>query len=132
LNDEHGDGRTKAERWVIACNGESVASHLGSCGSFALFESSDGSAVRLKEMDNPGLSPGFMLVFFLQHRIGTVIAGNLGSGLCALLEANGIGVVRGVEGTVDEVGQAFGAGTLVGGDIPCTRHDQCVGCGNCQ
>jgi len=118
-------------RCAVACEGEMVAPHLGRSITFAVYDCADGKAVRRDDVENMMLSPGFVLVFLLRHRIDAVIAGNSGAGLCAVLEANGIEVVRGVEGSVEEVARAYAAGTLAGADIPCTLHDACTGCGNC-
>lgn len=118
-------------RFAVASEGGTVAPHLGRSITFAVFERANGKALRQDDLENMMLSPGFVLVFFLQHRIDAVIAGNSGAGLCALLEANGIEVVRGVEGSVEEAARAYAAGTLAGADIPCTLHDACTGCGNC-
>jgi predicted Fe-Mo cluster-binding NifX family protein len=118
-------------RFAVALENGMVAPHLGLSTAFAVYECANGSAVRQDDLENMMLSPGFVLVFLLQHRIDAVIAGNSGAGLCALLERNGIEVVRGVEGSVEEVAGAFASGTLERADIPCTLHDACVGCGNC-
>ncbi len=119
-------------RYAVAAEGETVAPHLGTSITFAVYELSAGEAVRQEDLQNMMLSPGFMLIFFLRHRIETVIVGNSGGGLCALLEKNGIRVVRGVEGSVRAAAEAYAAGSLVGKDIPCTQHDQCSGCGACR
>ncbi|MEN6342450.1 MAG: NifB/NifX family molybdenum-iron cluster-binding protein [Methanospirillum sp.] len=127
-----GDPVTERKRFAIAREGEAVAPHLGRSTTFAVYECADGRAVRQDDLENLMLSPGFVLVFFLRHGIDTVIAGNSGGGLCALLERNGIEVVRGVEGSVEETARAYAAGTLARTDVPCTLHDACSGCGNCS
>ena len=129
--EEIGGGTARRRRFAIALDKEAVADHLGRSIAFAVYESENGKAVRLDDIENLLLAPGFMLVFFLRHDIDAVIAGNSGAGLCALLEKNGIEVVRGVEGSVEETARAYAAGTLERADIPCTLHDTCTGCGNC-
>ncbi len=129
--EEIGDRTAVRRRFAIALDGEAVAPHLGRSIAFAVYESENGKAVRLENIENLLLSPGFVLIFFLRYGIDAVIAGNSGEGLCALLEKNGIEVVRGVEGSVEETARAYAAGTLARADIPCTLHDACTGCGNC-
>ena len=129
--EEIGDRTAVRRRFAIALDGEAVAPHLGRSIAFAVYESENGKAVRLENIENLLLSPGFVLFFFLRYGIDAVIAGNSGEGLCALLEKNGIEVVRGVEGSVEETARAYAAGTLARADIPCTLHDACTGCGNC-
>jgi predicted Fe-Mo cluster-binding NifX family protein len=127
-----GDGIPGRRRFAVALDGETVAPHLGRSTAFAVYECMDKRAVRQPDLENLMLSPGFVLVFFLRHRLDAVIAGNSGGGLCTLLERNGIEVVRGVEGSVDEAARAYAAGALARTDIPCTVHDACTGCGNCS
>ena len=130
--EQAGDGIAERRRFAIALDGGTVAPHLGRSIAFAVYERTDGKAVRQDDIENLMLSPGFVLVFFLRHGIDAVIAGNSGAGLCALLEKNGIEVVRGVGGSVEETARAYAAGTLVRADVPCTLHDACTGCGNCS
>lgn len=119
-------------RYAVAVEEGAVAPHLGRCIAFSVYESHDGRAEHKEDLENMLLAPGFVLVFLLRHRIDAVLVGNSGGGLCALLEKNGIRVVRGVEGAVREAAEAYAAGTLVPTDLPCTQHDQCSGCGACH
>ncbi len=118
-------------RVAIANRDDAVAPHISQARSFAVFDCDGGTAIRQDDLIMPSVSIGFLLAFLRGHGITTVIAGNTGGGLLALFEANGISVVRGVEGDVGEVARAYADGTLSPAEIPCTEHDACTGCGNC-
>jgi len=123
---------TGEERFAVAHEGETVAPHLGSCIDFAVFDRLGSEARFREEIQNMMLAPGYMLLFFRQHGIETVLVGNSGEGLCRALEKNGVRVVRGVEGGVGDVAREYAAGRLVAKDLPCTVHDACAGCGACH
>lgn len=120
------------ERFAVAREGETVATHLGTCIDFTVFERRGSEAVIREELQNMMLATGFVLLFFRRHGIETVLVGNSGEGLCTVLEKNGIRVVRGVEGAVQDVAREYAAGRLVAMDLPCTVHDACSGCGACR
>ncbi len=126
---ESGAGRYR--RIAIAKQDDAVAPHISRAGNFAVFDCGGGIAVRQDDLIMPSVSIGFLLAFLQGHGITTVIAGNTGGGLCALFEANGIAVVRGVAGDIGEVARAYADGTLAPAAIPCTEHEACTGCGNC-
>jgi len=54
-----------------------------------------------------------------------MLAGNMGDGAVNVLAANGIQVVRGCSGKVEEVAQAWLAGTLNDSGVGCTDHGDC-------
>lgn len=120
------------ERFAVAREGETVSPHLGTCVDFTVFERRGSEIVDEQELQNMMLATGFVLLFFRRNGIETVLVGNSGEGLCAVLEKNGVRVVRGVEGPVHGVAREYAAGRLVAKDLPCTVHDACSGCGACH
>ena len=108
-----------------------MAAHIARADGFAVADCGDGICERGPDLELPALSVGFLLAFLQGHGIDAVVAGNTGGGLCALLETNRIEVVRGVDGAVADAAAAHASGTLERGDLPCTEHDACSGCGNC-
>lgn len=118
-------------RIAIAYQEGAVALHTGRADRFAVYDIRGGIAERGPDIPLPAVSIGFLLAFLQGHRIGAVLAGNTGRGLCAVFEANGVEVIRGVAGPVDDAAQANAMGALDRSDLPCTDHDACTGCGNC-
>jgi predicted Fe-Mo cluster-binding NifX family protein len=122
----------EARRVAIARVGDAVAPHISQAEAFAVYDCAAGEAVRVGDLEMPSLSVGFVLAFLQGHGIDAVIAGNTGGGFRALLAGNGIEVVRGVEGPVEDVARAYAAGTLERAEVACTEHDACSGCGACR
>ncbi|MEN6518150.1 MAG: NifB/NifX family molybdenum-iron cluster-binding protein [Methanospirillum sp.] len=128
---DRADGRGGGRRVAIAKTGDEVATHIARADTFAVYDCSDGVAERGPDLEMPAVSIGFLLAFLQGHRVDAVVAGNTGGGLRALLEGNGIEVVRGVDGGVADAARAYAAGNLGRSDLPCTEHDACNGCGIC-
>jgi predicted Fe-Mo cluster-binding NifX family protein len=119
------------KRVAIARTGDAVAPHIARADGFAVYDCRDGACERGPDLEMPAVSVGFLLAFLQGHQVDAVVAGNTGGGLCALLEGNGLEVVRGVAGLVADVARAYAAGSLERSDVPCTEHDACNGCGIC-
>ncbi len=60
------------------------------------------------------------------HAMGvtTVLAGNMGDGAKNVLTRNGIAVVRGCHGPVEEVAEAYLAGKIADSGDPCAHHHE--------
>ncbi len=115
---------------AIAMDGPAVSEHFGHCEGYAIYSIENTSAVRQDDLANPGHVPGFLPVYLAERGIGVVIAGGMGPRALDLLCANGIEVVVGVHGSLDDTARAFASGTLVGSDCVCS-HDHCSGdCGS--
>ncbi len=115
---------------AIAKEGPAVSGHFGHCEGYAIYRIENGAAVREADLDNPGHQPGFLPVYLARHGIGVVIAGGMGPRAVELFCQNGIEVVLGVGGDLDEVARSYAEGTLEGGIGVC-NHSQCSGdCGS--
>ena len=115
---------------AIAQEGSAVSAHFGHCEGYAVYSIENGTAVREADLANPGHQPGFLPVYLGEHGIGAVIAGGMGPRAVDLFCQNGIEVVLGVAGPLDEVARSYAAGTLEGGVGVC-NHDHCSGdCGS--
>ena len=110
------------EKIAVAQDGSSVSPHFGHCESYAIFQIENGAAVRLDDMENPGHEPGTLPRLLAGTGITTVLAGGVGQRALALLQENGITVIRGVSGGVDAAAAAYAAGTLVSGEDSCGCH----------
>lgn len=126
------DGSAECEymKVAIAKDGLAVSEHFGHCEGYAVYSIENNSAVRGEDLVNPGHSPGFLPVYLADQGIGAVITGGMGSQAIDLFDANGIEVVLGISGPLDDAARAFAAGALVGSDCIC-NHDHCNGdCGS--
>lgn len=118
-------------RVAVARTGDAVASHIARTEGFAVFDCAGETVARVADLPMPAVSVGFLLAFLQDAGVRIVIVGNTGRGLCAIFEANGIEVVRGVGGDVDDAARAWKAGAIQPADLACTEHENCTGCGNC-
>ena len=126
--DSGAEGSAESEdmKVAIAMDGPAVSEHFGHCAGYAVYSIENNSALRQEDLANPGHVPGFLPIYLAERGIGIVIAGGMGPRARDLLCENGIEVVVGVGGTVDEVARAFAAGALMGGECVC-NHDHCSG-----
>ena len=113
---------------AVPTRGGAVDNHFGHCDHYTIFTIVDGD-VRMKEiLPSPqgcGCKSG--VVFDLCHKgVGVMLAGNIGNGAMNVLQDNGIKVIRGCSGNVDDLVKAYLAGEVEDDGTVCDHHD----CGN--
>ncbi|MBU2437820.1 MAG: NifB/NifX family molybdenum-iron cluster-binding protein [Acidobacteria bacterium] len=114
---------------AIATENEFVSAHFGRCSTYSLFDITDGTITSRLEIENPGHQPGFLPCFLAEKGVDVVIAGGMGPRAQDLFTQNGIKHIRGVQGKVEDVIQAFLKNELQSGDDLCSHpHDH----GECQ
>ncbi|MFW6035985.1 MAG: NifB/NifX family molybdenum-iron cluster-binding protein [Halothermotrichaceae bacterium] len=87
---------------AVPSQGEIVAQHFGHCSHFAIFDV-EGNEIKNKDViANPGHQPGFLPKFLNKQGAEIVLAGGIGSRAVKLFEENGIKVVSGCKGQVDD------------------------------
>ena len=104
---------------AVATNGKEVSPHFGHCLSFTIVEIEDGKVLNKEEAPNPGHQPGFLPKFLAQQGIDCIIAGGMGRNAQMLFAPNGIKVITGAYGPVDDVIKGYVEGNLVLGDNRC-------------
>lgn len=102
-----------------------VDNHFGHCDHYTIFTILDG-VVKMKEiLPSPqgcGCKSG--VVFDLCRKgVKVMLAGNMGDGAKNVLESNGIKVVRGQSGNVDELVAAYLAGNVSDSGESCSHHE---------
>ncbi|MBU1186282.1 MAG: hypothetical protein KJ908_05250, partial [Acidobacteria bacterium] len=88
----------------------------------------DGTITSRLEIENPGHQPGFLPCFLAEKGVDVVIAGGMGPRAQDLFTQNGIKHIRGVQGKVEDVIQAFLKNELQSGDDLCSHphdHGEC-------
>jgi predicted Fe-Mo cluster-binding NifX family protein len=114
---------------AIARDGLEVSEHFGHCEGYAVYVIEAGIARWHADIANPGHAPGFLPKYLAEQEIRAVIAGGMGSRAIDLFDENGIEVVLGARGSLENAARAFAEGTLVSAETVCT-HDHCSGdCG---
>jgi predicted Fe-Mo cluster-binding NifX family protein len=108
---------------AIATEGSTVAPHFGRCPEYTLYNVKDGSVTDKTVIPNPGHEPGFLPEYLSKLGVSCIIAGGMGMRAKNLFAGKSIQTVVGATGLVDEVAEAFAAGTLKGGESLC-EHGQ--------
>lgn len=120
---------------AVATDGQYVAAHFGHCPAYTLAEVEGGQVKRVETIPNPGHRPGFLPAYLGGLGVTHVIAGGMGPRAQELFAARGITTIIGVQGTINEVLDAFTAGRLVPGPSLCDHgaegHGSCQGGGRC-
>jgi predicted Fe-Mo cluster-binding NifX family protein len=112
---------------AIARDGTKVSGHFGHCEAYALYSTTDSMISHIGELDSPGHEPGKLPPFLASHGVEVIIAGGMGQRAVDLFHQNGIEVILGVSGSVDQAAQDYLSGVLVpGGGSICAEH-QCSG-----
>ncbi len=104
---------------AVATNGKEVSLHFGHCESFTIAEIEGGKVLNKKEVPNPGHQPGFLPKFLAQQGVNCIIAGGMGQSAKMLFAQDGIEVITGACGLVDDVINGYVEGSLVLGENIC-------------
>lgn len=107
---------------AIATEGTGVSAHFGKCENFKIVEIENSKVISKNSISTEGNQHGLLPAFLASHGVNAVIAGGMGDGAREKLLSNNIEIFSGVSGSVDEVINAFLAGTLESSDAVCTEH----------
>ena len=111
-------------RIAIAADGSGVSSHFGHCERYAIYHIRGQDIVHQEFILNPGHEPGKLPRLLASCGITHVLAGGMGMKAVQLFEAQGIGVILGIQGPVDEIAACFAQDRIVAGESTCS-HDRC-------
>lgn len=106
----------------ISTDGNSVAPHFGRCPEYTLVTIEDGRVIAKEKIPNPGHEPGFLPKYLGDMGVTLVIAGGMGPRAQGLFDERNIKTIIGISGRVDDVLEAFIAGTLESGESTCEHH----------
>lgn len=105
-----------------------VDDHFGHCAFFSVVTVTDGRMADVCTLPAPegcGCKSG-VAVTLRQMGVSVLLAGNMGDGAKAVLEAQGIRVVRGCSGSIAEVVDGYLSGRITdSGDACAHSHEQC-------
>lgn len=108
---------------AVPVDGDMVNQHFGKSKNFLIASIDKGQIVERKQIsteslqhDHPGLS-GLMIA----EGVSTVILGGIGQPALDALKNNGLQVVRGASGKVEEVLEKFLAGGLTDQNVTCNH-----------
>ncbi|NLC12016.1 MAG: hypothetical protein GX767_07175 [Firmicutes bacterium] len=110
-------------RVAIATDGDLVAQHFGRCPSYTLVDIKNNNIVSKNVIDNPGHQPGFLPRFLADKEVACIIAGGMGPRAQNLFAEQGINVILGVTGLVEEAIASYLKGELAGGESLCEHEE---------
>ncbi|MCT4595864.1 MAG: NifB/NifX family molybdenum-iron cluster-binding protein [Anaeromicrobium sp.] len=115
---------------AIAKDGNVVSGHFGHCEGFEVFNV-DGKTVNKREfLQNPGHKPGFLPRYLGEQGVDVIIAGGMGATAQELFAENGVNVVVGACGNLDDVIKTYLDGDLKSTGSVCREHAHEGECGN--
>ena len=118
-------------RIAVTYENGNVFPHFGRTESFKLYDVEDGKVVSSEVVGTNGVSHGALAGLLAANGVDALICGGLGGGALAALQQAGVAVYGGAQGPVDDVVDAFLAGSLhQTASASCHAHDHEGGCGN--
>lgn len=102
-----------------------IDDHFGHCDHFTIADVSAGKVISKEPMPSPegcgcksNIAPDLA-----RQGVRLLLGGNMGEGAKQVLNANGIQVIRGCSGPIDQVLEDYIAGKLVDNQEVCDHHD---------
>ena len=110
-------------RLGIATENGYVSAHFGHCSEYTLVTIENGTIVGNEMVQSPGHTPGALPAFLAGHGVTHVIAGGMGPRAVDLFCEQGIEVLLGVEGPVEDIPVLFINGSIRQGESMCHHED---------
>ncbi len=111
---------------AVPTRGNQVDSHFGHCESYSIFTiGADNSIEKVEPLASPqgcGCKSDIALTL-AEMGVSTMLAGNIGQGAINKIQASGIAVVRGCEGDVKQVVEAFLNNKITDSGLTCSHHE---------
>lgn len=104
---------------AVPSEGEHIAQHFGHCPEFTIIESEGNKVIKKETISNPGHRPDFLPKYLNELAVDVVLAGGMGSRAVNLFQSNGIEVITGASGTVDQAVNLYLENKLETGNNVC-------------
>src|SRR6056297_779025 len=96
-----------------------VAAHFGRCPEYTIVKIDGNKIIEEKVVSNPGHKPGYLPRFLKEKGVECVITGGMGRKAQNLFDKEGIKVVIGVKGSIEEALQQYLNNELKSGENIC-------------
>lgn len=110
---------------AIPTEGNMVCPHFGHCEIFTIYNT---DTKTWNSIPSPGHRPGFLPGFLKQQGAELVIAGGMGGSAQDLFAAEGIQVIVGVAGRLEDVINLYENGELKSSGAVCSEHAHAGDC----
>lgn len=123
---------------AVTYDNGNVFQHFGHTEEFKIYDVEDGRVVAYDVIGTDGSGHEALADFLANKGINVLICGGCGAGAANALEAAGIEVISGAEGSADLAVASYLCGDLVSAGVNCDHHDHehsheeghdCGGCG---
>jgi predicted Fe-Mo cluster-binding NifX family protein len=114
---------------AVATEGTSVSGHFGKCENFTIAEIENSGVKSKVVVSTLGNQHGLLPAFLASHDVNVVIAGGMGEGARQNLVSNGIKIISGVSGNIDEIIKTYLNGNLKSTNVGCVGHEHSHGHG---
>ena len=103
---------------------ETVSAHFGHCRYFAVYSISEGKIMETEYLDAPAHAPGVLPKFLADNKVTVIIAGGMGAMAKDLFAQNGIEVIMGADGRLEDNLKTYLEGELYSKGSVCDhKHD---------
>ncbi|MDC7126345.1 MAG: NifB/NifX family molybdenum-iron cluster-binding protein [Spirochaetales bacterium] len=109
---------------AVATAGDQVSPHFGHGPGFTVADVEADGIKDKKYISNEGGDCQSIPTMLSGLGVKVAIVGGIGGGAVMNLQKNGIEVIGSASGSVDDVLEAFRAGTLAHGEVGCSHHDE--------
>jgi len=99
-------------RIAIATDRDSVSAHFGCAPAFTIVDLEGGRVCSTLTIPNPGCQHAFWADLFRRNSVRHVIAGGMGDNALAVIQGYGLGVIVGVQGSIEDAIRRYVDGTL--------------------
>lgn len=99
-----------------------IETHFGHCKNFKIFDVEEKKVVRTEVLDTPPHNPGVFPRFLGEHKVNVVITGGMGQSAIDLLKMQGIEVILGAQGKMEEILDIYLNGDLYSTESACTHE----------
>lgn len=110
---------------AIPTEANMVCPHFGHCEVFTLYDS---TSKELRSIPNPGHQPGFLPGFLRAQGVDLVIAGGMGGRAQDLFAEQGIALIVGVAGKIEDVISQYEKKELKSTGEVCHEHSHAEDC----
>jgi len=104
---------------AVATEDKRASAHFGHCEGFTIYEVHGDKITNKKFIPNPGHRPGYLPKFLKELGIDVIISGGMGVTAKELFAENGILVVVGADGRIDDLVEKYIKGEMVSTDRFC-------------
>lgn len=105
-------------------DGENVEEHFGHCKKFAVYTVKENEIISKEYLDAPKHEPGVLPKFLGEQGATTIITGGMGQMAINLFKNQGIEVILGAVGKIENNLNEFLEGELYSKGSACTHHHE--------